>query len=238
MGADVPTARATAASPRDGTLRALVTSALPPSPLDPATHPGFTVVVPLKAIGTSKTRLAPALSPDDRVLLLRRTFGRVAAAAREATRVVDLVVVVGDEEGAGWAAEEGARLLAEPVDGGLNGALAAADRWLGGRPTIVVPADLPLVTGEDLDAVAALLQARPGVVVAATADGGTGALVRDPGDAMPTCYGPGSARRHVEQARRLGIRVWTTDVPGLALDLDRPGDIDLAGGWAAITSGR
>jgi 2-phospho-L-lactate guanylyltransferase len=203
------------------------------------TTPPVTAVIPLKAIADGKTRLAGALSPADRALLLRRTFDRVVAAVAAADLVAGALVVVGDAEGAGWAADVGLAWLPEPAGGGgLNAALDEADRHLGDRPTLVVPADLPLVGSGDVDAVVAALPPGGGVVIAPTSDGGTGALLRSPGRAIAPCYGPGSALAHAAAAAAAGLPCRTLWIPGLALDLDSPGDLDRAGGWSAVTARR
>lgn len=194
--------------------------------------------MPLKAVALAKTRMAPELSAAQRRLLLHRTFERVAVALTAANSVAAVLVVVGDEEGRRWAADHGFVTMAEPAGGGLNGALAAADARLGGQATVVVPADLPLVTGSDIDAVAAALPAVPGVVVVPTADGGTGALLRAPTDVIAPAFGPASAQAHLAAARRAGVAGRRLDVAGLALDLDRPADLARAGGWSAVTGGR
>lgn len=205
----------------------------------PADRPRLTAVVPLKAIPRSKTRMAPALSAEDRALLLHRTFERVAQALADADSVVDAVVVVGDATGRAWARALGLATLTEPDGGvGLNAALAAADLHLGERPTVVLPADLPLVTGADVDRAAGAASTPRCIVVAPTADGGTGALVRVPGGVIRPCFGPASAEAHVAEARRCGVAAHVVTIAGLALDLDRPADITQAGGWSVLTGGR
>ncbi|WP_370327272.1 2-phospho-L-lactate guanylyltransferase [Euzebya sp.] len=197
-----------------------------------------TAVIPLKAVRASKTRMASALSPADRALLLRRTFERVVEAARAASSVTGILVVVGDHVGRSWATRRGLDVLDEPPGGGLNAALAAADTHLGASATLVLPADLPLVSPEDLDVVVRALPGVPGVVVVPTGDGGTGALVRAPGGVIPPRYGSGSADAHVAEARRRGVGCTVVTVAGLALDLDQPADIEAAGGWSAVTGAR
>lgn len=183
-------------------------------------------VVPLKAGPTAKSRLAASLSPAGRLEALWRTFRRVTAAAAAAPSVGHVLVVVGDDRARVWSAGLGLETLEEPSDGiGLTDAVAAADAWLGAVPTLVLPADLPLVEPEDLEAVVAALPQGPGVVVAPTTDGGTGALLRAPGGIIPPCYGPGSARAHLDAAAALGVAAVSLDLPGLALDLDRPEDL-------------
>ncbi|MEE8603110.1 2-phospho-L-lactate guanylyltransferase [Euzebya tangerina] len=189
-------------------------------------------VIPLKAIARSKSRMAPTLSQADRALLMRRTFSRVAAAVRGASGVAGCVVVTGDDVGASWARDHGFTVVPEsPATTGLNDAIRQADQMLEGEASIVLPADLPLVVPEDLDA---LLQPAPtGVVVAPTADGGTGALVRRPGDAIGPHFGPDSAERHLAAAERAGVPARAVWIPGLALDLDRPADLERVHGWTA-----
>lgn len=203
---------------------------MPPSSL-------VTAVIPLKSIAASKTRMAASLSPGDRALLLRRTFDRVVQAAQGASSVGDVLVVAGDGVGRAWAAHHGLRTIADPGRG-LNAALQRADEELGAQATIVLPADLPLVTSEDLNRLRAAVPAVPGVAVAPTADGGTGGLFRAPGGVIPPCFGPGSAAAHAAEARRRGVACTTVLIPGLALDLDRPEDIERAGGWSAVTGAR
>lgn len=201
--------------------------------------PGLVAVVPLKAIPQAKTRMAPQLSADDRALLLHRTFARVAQALAESVAVTDVLVVVGDEQGRRWAADLGLPTMAEPVPpAGLNAALDAADLHLGARPSLVIPADLPLVTGLDLDLAASAATTTRCVVVAPTSDGGTGALIRMPGAVIPSQFGRNSAAAHVAEAGRLGVSCRRVHIAGLALDLDRPADIAEAGGWSVLTGGR
>lgn len=181
-----------------------------------------TAVVPLKALRGAKSRLAGTLAPAERRALTIGMFQRVLAACRASGHVSNVLVVAGDADGLALAAAAGARGLLEPRPG-LQAALDAADAALGPvEASLVVAADLPLATAADLDHVCAVGLAGPGprVVLVATADGGTGALLRRPAAVMGTRYGPGSAGEHVSLAHRLGLDVVVLEVPGLALDVD------------------
>lgn len=59
-----------------------------------------------------------------------------------------------------------------------------------------------------------------GVVLAPSRDGGTSALLRIPHDAIPARFGPGSAKRHREEAERAGVRFSELALPSLAIDVD------------------
>ena len=202
-------------------------------------HP-VAAIIPLKAVAESKTRMAATLSASDRALLLSRTFGRVAVAVQGTTGITSVLVVAGDDRGARWAADHGFDVLREPAScTGLNEAIRLADAHIGSAGTVVLPADLPLVAASDLDRLLAVdvdgVVGGPCVVVAPTADGGTGALLRRPGAVIGPCFGPNSASRHLSAAATAGVASVSVWIPGLALDLDRPSDLARAGGWSAVT---
>lgn len=188
-----------------------------------------TAVVPLKALELAKGRLADELPPERRRELVRWMFARTVAACRAARAVDSVLAVVGDDEGAALAAEHGAVVVRDD-GGGLQAALALADAATrDAAATLVVAADVPLVTGADLDRVwaAAAPADAPAVVVAPTSDGGTGALLRRPPGVIPTAFGPDSAAAHLALAARAGVRAVSVDVPALALDVDTPHSLRL-----------
>ncbi|HEY8339242.1 MAG TPA: 2-phospho-L-lactate guanylyltransferase [Egibacteraceae bacterium] len=194
-----------------------------------AATPTTIAVVPLKALAAAKGRLAQELDPERRRELVRWMFSRTIAACCDAAAIARVLAVVGDDEGAALAAEHGAEVLRDS-GGGLQEALALADAATrDAAATMVVAADVPLVTGADLDRVWAAGgdAADAAVVVAPTSDGGTGALLRRPPGVIPTAFGPGSAAAHLALAARAGVRAVSVDVPALALDVDTPHSLRL-----------
>ncbi len=187
--------------------------------------PQPTVAIPLRA---GKTRLADLLPAGAIASLRASMFADVVAAVR-AANVERIVVVAGDETSA-----ELARLAKLPhhVDppraAGLDDALQAA--VIAADPTIVdllvVQADLPALTAND---VRALLYAAGEVVIAPTADGGTGGLLRRPVGIMSTAYGPESAARHAARALDAGVMPTVLKLPGFQLDVDTPEDLHRLG---------
>jgi 2-phospho-L-lactate/phosphoenolpyruvate guanylyltransferase len=182
-----------------------------------------TVLVPLRSPGRGKTRLAPRLSPAARASLAGAMLADVAAALAAAA-VDEVVVVAAGPAAAAAAAALGLDALIDPPDVvGLDGALRAAAGRLGPRPELlVVAADLPRLTADDLAAVRAPDAA---VVVAPTIDGGTGVLVRRPADVVTTRYGVGSAARHLALARRAGVATASVHRAGTAYDVDTIADL-------------
>jgi 2-phospho-L-lactate/phosphoenolpyruvate guanylyltransferase len=182
-----------------------------------------TVLVPLRSPGRGKTRLAPVLSPLERASLAGAMLADVAAALAAAD-CDEVVVVAGGPAAAAAAAALGLEVLVDPPDvPGLDGALRAAALRIGPVPELlVVAADLPALTAPDVEAIRARDAA---VVVAPTRDGGTGVLLRRPGDAIATRYGPGSAARHLALARRGGLTTATVHRTGTATDVDVGADL-------------
>ncbi|GGI06414.1 2-phospho-L-lactate guanylyltransferase [Egicoccus halophilus] len=186
--------------------------------------PPTVALVPLRAPGTGKTRLAATLSPQQRAALAGAMLADVCATLAAAP-VDRLLVVAGGDAAAAAASALGAEVVHDPPGTrGLDAALRHAQGALEGNPALlVVPADLPRLTVADVRAV---LDVDADVVVAPTDDGGTGALLRRPGSILPTAYGPFSARRHRAEARRRGLDVVTVRRAGFAADVDTAGDLE------------
>lgn len=188
-------------------------------------------LVPLRDPADAKTRLAPALADEPRASLVGAMLADVVAALRDAD-VERIVVLAGGPLAAAAARALGVDALPDPPGGGLDAALAgAASRIRGAEASLVVTADLPTLTGDD---VRELLAIDGQVVVAPTDDGGTGALLRRPAWCMPTSYGGRSAARHLLAARRAGLSATRVDVEGFRLDVDVRGDLDLAAASARL----
>jgi 2-phospho-L-lactate/phosphoenolpyruvate guanylyltransferase len=190
--------------------------------------PAVTAIVPLKGLAAAKSRLAPALAPERRQQLAVTMLEHVLAVCRAAPSVEAVLVVAGDTMGAEVAGAAGARVVRQ-VGTGLPAALELADAALeGAAATLVVAADLPLLSPEDVEAVCAAGAVGPAVVVAPTRDGGTGGLLRRPGGVIPTAFGPGSASAHRRLAAAAGILPSVVDRDGFALDVDTAGQLRAA----------
>ena len=136
-------------------------------------------------------------------------LGHVVAAATSVGRT--WVVSPEPVAGAEWVPDPG---------GGQGAAVEAALREIGPGPVLVVNSDLPSLTAEDLQALAAATPEQ-GIAVAPAADGTTNALGLSDAGLFAPLYGPGSAERfraHAEHAVDV-IR------PGLRDDVDTPSDV-------------
>ncbi len=183
------------------------------------------VLVPVKAFGEAKRRLSPALGAAERAALSRRlTAGVIAAAAP-----LPVAVVCDDREVAGWARSLGALVIWEPGRG-LNGAVAAGVAHLAGEGVRVVGVahgDLAQPAG-----LGALCTGHPQRALSLVPDGrddGTNVVVVPTAAAFRFSYGPGSFRRHLDEADALDLPVRVVRGTGLSLDVDLPSDLSLPG---------
>jgi len=187
--------------------------------------PSTIALVPLRSPGCGKTRLADALRPELRAALAAAMFADVIGAL-SAAPVDRILVAASGPEAVAAASALGVDALLDPARvTDLNGAIGAAAATLRtGHDLLVVAADLPRLTGEEIRRV---LEADAEVVVAPTRDGGTGGLLRRPADRIPTAYGPGSAGAHRRLAADAGATHAERHTAGFRDDVDI--DADLAG---------
>ena len=150
------------------------------------------MLIPLKT-RDPKSRLAGALSADERAELMRTLLERVRRSRAGGRRRA------GDRSQR--RADRRPRGLA---DGGLawNDALAAATADLVHAPLVaVVSADLPFLRGEEVEELLAATPER-GIAIARALDGGTNAVAMRPPGLVPTRFGePGSAAVHAALRR-------------------------------------
>jgi len=185
-------------------------------------------VLPVKAAGDAKQRLAHFLTAEHRERLARAMYDEVLATLCSVRGLDRVVVATSDAIAAERARQRGVEVFEEQEQLGHSQSADAAARKamdLGAKIVLLLPIDVPLVTREEIEGLIA--ESGDGVIVVPSADGtGTNALVRSPPDAIPSCFGPGSFLKHLEQARVRGIPVKVRKPPGLLFDIDTPEDVE------------
>jgi 2-phospho-L-lactate guanylyltransferase len=186
-------------------------------------------IVPVKPLRRGTSRLAPVLSEDDRAELNQRLLLRTVDLLKELPEIVDVLVVSRDSEALALARDHGARTLQEDGRPLLNEALERATvvaRSYHADSVLVLPADLPQLSAED---VAAMLEAgREAPVVVIAPDHhheGTNALFMNPAGIIDYDFGPGSFERHCDRAHKAGVVLKILELHTLAHDVDVPEDL-------------
>lgn len=196
-------------------------------------------IVPVKPLRRGKSRLATVLSEEERADLNSRLLAHTVDTLAALPEIEHVLVISRDPAALALAREHGARTVQENGAPQLNIALARATivaKNYVTRGVLIVPADLPLITPEDVRAMLERAKDPPVVVVAPDRHRtGTNALLVCPVGLIDYDFGGGSFQRHCERARKAGARLEICDLPSLALDMDVPEDLELVGealdGW-------
>jgi 2-phospho-L-lactate guanylyltransferase len=188
-------------------------------------------IVPVKPLRRGKSRLAGELGDAERIELNRLLLERTIKTLTGLKAIERVLVVSRDSSALALARGLGARTVQEDGAPSLNTALKRATviaQVYALRGVLVVPADLPLLTGEDVETLLGRAVAPPVVVVAPDRHRrGTNALLLSPADLIEYDFGGSSFDRHCERARLAGARLEIVELPSLGLDLDLPEDLAL-----------
>ena len=186
------------------------------------------IIVPHRGLEAAKTRLAPSLDPEERVMLASQLLQRVLKVSREVSN--DVEVISPSRPLAEIVEAAGARLAVQRGMG-LNEGLdqARSQAILDGIDTLIVlHGDLPNLTAGDIETLVGALPAdgRPGVAIAPDRAGtGTNALALRPPGVIPFRFGIGSFAAHAAEIERAGVSCVAVNRAGLAFDLDTPDDL-------------
>jgi 2-phospho-L-lactate/phosphoenolpyruvate guanylyltransferase len=188
------------------------------------------ILVPVKDLRNAKQRLSPALTQEERTSLARAMVEDVFDALAPFGKDPGVAVVSGDV----WASQQAkARkftIILDDAQAGETAAIEMATRFCGGQGsdfTLVVPADIPLITAAEIRAVLDLMPERGCVMIPAADGRGTNAILRRPFDLIPLRFGNDSFQPHVAAARATGNEIIVGQFPGIGLDVDRPDDLEV-----------
>lgn len=190
-------------------------------------------IVPVKPLRRGKSRLAGVLSLEARTALNHYLLSNTLEILSAIPEIEYSLVVSRDPEALTIAREYGARTVQEQGAPQLNVALTRATMVAlshSVQGVLVVPADLPLLSIKDIREV--INHAGDPPVVVITPDRhhqGTNALLISPPGIIRYEYGPDSFQRHCNQAKRAGARLEICERESVALDIDFPEDLELAG---------
>lgn len=188
-------------------------------------------IVPVKPLRRGKSRLAGALSEDERAELNQSLLQHTLNTLTDIKELEQVLVVSRDPHALTIARQHGARTVREDGQPQLNTALARATviaKVHATRGVLILPADLPLISQEDVLTLIERAGEAPVVVIAPDRHGkGTNALLISPSGLIEYDFGENSFQRHCEHARQAGARLEIVELPSLGLDLDLPEDLEI-----------
>ena len=184
-------------------------------------------IIPVKRLVEAKSSLSEALTLVQRRELVLRMLADVLNAIRGARSIVGTIVVSPDEEVLKFARANGAFGVVEPgIE--LNKALKLAVDYAvveGASSVLILPSDLPLLRGADIENIIAMASPPQDVVIAPSKDNGTNALLLLPPSVINLRFGGESFPSHLAEARRVGIRPRIYRSVNVAIDVDDVEDL-------------
>ncbi|HSG42249.1 MAG TPA: 2-phospho-L-lactate guanylyltransferase [Anaerolineales bacterium] len=188
-------------------------------------------IVPVKPLRRGKSRLAGALSEEEREELNESLLQHTLKTLTGLKEVEQVLVVSRDPHALTVARQQGARTVRENGQPLLNTALTRATviaQVYATRGVLILPADLPLISEEDVLTLIERAVDPPVVVIAPDRHRkGTNALLLSPSGLIDYDFGENSFAKHCELAKAAGARLEIVDLPTLGLDLDLPEDLEI-----------
>ncbi len=186
-------------------------------------------LIPVKNFSSGKSRLSQVLSPAQRQELSSFMLRSVLQVLQESDRFGFISLVTRDVRVAQIGETYGARVIWESEATNENHAIGYATeicRSLGVESLLVLPADIPFLTVQDVRAILAGTSGEPKVTLCPSKEGtGTNALLRTPPDVIPPRFGADSFSLHQVEAQARNISCRICALPRVALDIDTPEDL-------------
>jgi 2-phospho-L-lactate/phosphoenolpyruvate guanylyltransferase len=186
------------------------------------------ILVPVKNLSAAKQRLAGVLDQPSRTRLAQAMLHDVLATLHDWRERPPVAVVTSDPYAMSMAKEFKLEIIPDPENPGETGAIEMATRICverGVESTLVIPADIPLLQSWELERI--LEHAPPeGSVLVPAGDGrGTNAAFRRPANLFPLRFGNDSFEPHHAAAQATGKPCVVLQLPGIAVDVDNPSDL-------------
>jgi 2-phospho-L-lactate guanylyltransferase len=186
------------------------------------------ILVPVKNLETAKQRLSPLLSPAERFTLAEAMLQDVLAALDVCRHREHVALVSGDARVHSLAKQHAFGIIDDPDDPGETGAIKMATRAAierGSKFTLVLPADIPLITAAEVEQIFGAAPPHGTVLVPSASGRGTNAVLQRPPNLFPLRFGNDSFLPHLAAARATGKPVEVLRLAGIGVDIDEPADL-------------
>jgi len=186
------------------------------------------ILVPIKDTASAKQRLASILDQSARAQLAQAMLTDVLNTLHQWKGRPRIGIVTGDPYAIRLAEEYRFEVILDPDNPGETGAIEMATRVCldrGEDSTLVIPGDIPLIESWELEEI---YRNAPGVgsVLVPAGDGrGTNAALRRPANLFPLRFGNDSFKPHHTAAQATGKTCVVLHLPGIAVDVDNPQDL-------------
>lgn len=186
------------------------------------------ILIPVKNLSAAKQRLSAVLSQAARTQLAQAMLHDVISVVAAVADLNRISLVTSDPFALELAKEFRLPVICDDHNRSETDAIEMATQVCvaeGIQETLVVPADIPLIKSEDLEQIFSQAPPRGSVLVPAADGRGTNAILRRPADLFPLRFGNDSFRPHRAAAEATGLPCCILSLPGIALDVDQPSDL-------------
>ncbi len=187
------------------------------------------ILIPVKNLGNAKQRLASVLDQPSRTALAQAMLRDLMETIASWKDRPEAAVVSGDAFAIRLARSLGFQVIEDSENLGETHAIAMATQVCesqGAGSTLVIPGDVPLLEIQELEAILAAAPHEGSVLVPAADGRGTNAAYRRPAGLLPLRFGNDTFITHYAAARATGRPCVVLSLPGIALDLDNPADLN------------
>ena len=186
-------------------------------------------VIPVKQISQAKQRLSPFLSTEERRDFFSAMLEDVLSIMVKIDFFKKIILATNCPHAISIAGRHGITHFETGPDDGLNQAAGETVNHLlenGIRDMFLIPADIPLITEEEINSVLKAHPSAPSLTIIPSRDKlGSNCILLSPPSRMPLKFGPDSYFRHLEIAQTNGLKVNPMVFPGFGLDIDEPKDL-------------
>jgi 2-phospho-L-lactate/phosphoenolpyruvate guanylyltransferase len=186
------------------------------------------ILVPVKNLSQAKQRLASVLEQSLRTQLAQAMLQDVLMALHSWQQRPDVALVSSDPFATELARQYDFHVIPDHEDLGETAAIEMATRVClerGEDSTLVIPADIPLIQSWDLEEIMRHAPPEGSVLVPAADRRGTNAAFRRPANLFPLRFGNDSFKPHHVAAQTTGKPCVVLQLPGVAVDVDNPSDL-------------
>ena len=187
------------------------------------------ILVPVKNLSSAKQRLAGILDQPSRTALAQAMLYDVLTTLDRWDNRPQVAVVTSDPFATNLATEYRFEIIPDSDNPGETGAIEMATRICverGVKSTLVIPADIPLIEAWELEEILKKAPSEGSVLVPAADGRGTNAAFRCPANLFPLRFGNDSFKPHHAAAEASGKPCVVLNLPGIAVDVDNPPDLE------------
>jgi 2-phospho-L-lactate/phosphoenolpyruvate guanylyltransferase len=186
------------------------------------------ILVPVKNLQNAKQRLSSVLNVEERRALAEAMLRDVLHTLASWEERPAVAVVTNDPVARELAEEYAFDIIQDRNNRSESDAISMATAmclgW-GADSTLVIPADIPLVSVAELQQILAAAPERGSVLVPSADGRGSNAVYRKPGALFPLRFGNDSFLPHRAAAKATGHPCVELRLAGIALDVDTPADL-------------